>query len=486
MIIQADPGAALAYSYYQGFFLPPIPAFHSCDTASAKRCAGAARLTEVNRVVVAPVHKRSAAGFDGTMMRRVVQQILRGMRRNDGSVAIQLALSSIVILGMAALGIEITFLIYKHRQMQTAADAAAFSAAVAKQASYPSNFALEARAATASVGYVNGVDGVSVAVNNPPLIGNHTADTSAVEVVISQEQTLNLVSLFRNGVVSVGARAVAAPGDSGAFCVLALATSGSGALRILNNGVVASSTCGVAVNSSSSSALILDNNAAIYGPVSVVGGYSLANNAHLYYQTPPYPKINASAVADPYASVTLSATGATSRTQPTGCTTCTLQPGRYNAGLNYSNNITLNLSAGVYYIGTRFSLSNSVTVNATAGVTIVVNGNYAISIGNNVTLNLTAPTSGTTAGVAFASIRTASSSVTQLFSNNAIVNLTGALYFPNQRLQFDNNATINTPICGQLIARTVRLQNNANLKNACSGTGAVPMTAGGGGAQLVE
>lgn len=400
-------------------------------------------------------------------------------RREDGSVAIQFALAAIVIFGMAALGVEITLLIYKHRQMQTAADAAAFSAAVAKRAGYPTDFSLEARAATASVGYTNGSNGVTITVNNPPQYGNYTTNAQAIEVIVSQSQTLGLISLFGSSVFGVGARAVAMPGASGSFCILGLDPSASGAVQILNNGIVASTTCGVAVNSSSSTALILNNNAAIYGPVSVVGQYSLANNANLYDQTPPYPKTGASAVADPYASVTLSATGATAQTQPTGCTTCTLQPGAYAAGINYGNNVTLNFTAGVYYIATRFSVSNNVVVNATSGVTIVINGNYTINVGNNVTMNLTAPTTGATAGIALASIRTATSSVTQTFSNNVIVNLTGAIYFPNQILQFSNNSTINTSICGQLIGRVVQMQNNANLKNTCGGTGVTPMTAGG-------
>lgn len=414
---------------------------------------------------------------------RSVWRSLLGVQR--GSVAIQLGVSMTVVMAMAGLGVEITFLIYKHRQLQAAADAAALGGATAKAKGYPSDFAVEARALAASVGLVNGVDGVTVTVNNPPTTGNHVSNTGAVEVVISQPQTLSLVSVLRNGLFDVGARAVASIGDEALYCILGLSTSASGAVRIRNNGVVSSATCGVGVNSSSSSALILDNNAAIYGPVSVVGNYSIANNAHIWYQTPPFPKTGAAALADPYAAVTLSATGATSRTQPTGCTTCNLLPGRYAAGLNYTNGAALNLAAGIYYISTRLILSNGVTVNAAGGVTLVVNGNYAISIGNNVTLNLTAPASGATAGIAFASIRTASSSVTQTFSNNAILNLTGALYFPNQTILFSNNSTINTPICGQVIARIVSLQNNANLKNACDGTGVTPI-ASGGGATLVE
>ena len=43
-------------------------------------------------------------------------------RARRGSVAIQLALMTTVLLGMVALGTEITFVLFKHRQMQSAAD----------------------------------------------------------------------------------------------------------------------------------------------------------------------------------------------------------------------------------------------------------------------------------------------------------------------------------------------------------------------------
>jgi Flp pilus assembly protein TadG len=409
----------------------------------------------------------------------------RALTARSGSVAIQIGIAMTVVLGMAGLGVEITYLLYKHRQMQAAADTAAFGGATAKAVGYPADFTVEAKALAANGGYVDGVNSVTVTVNNPPAAGNFATNTSAVEVIISQPQTLSLVGLFQSGLFNVGARAVATPGSTGAYCVLGLDPSASAAVQIKNNGVVASTTCGVGVNSNAKDALTLDNNALINGPVSVVGNYTLANGAKLADQTPPYPKTNAAALTDVYAAVPLSAAGATARTQPTGCTTCSLLPGRYAAGLNYSNSKTLNLAAGVYYIDTQLNLSNTVTVNATAGVTLVINGNYAMSLGNNVTINIAAPTTGATAGLAIASIRTATSSVTQRFSNNAILNLTGAIYFPNQIVLFDNNSTINTSVCGQVIARIVQLQNNANLKNNCPGTGVIPI-AGGSATQLVE
>ena len=419
------------------------------------------------------------------MMSVIVAILRRYIRARRGSVAIQLALTMTVLLGVVSLGTEIGFLYYKHRQMQAAADASAFGGATALMRGYPTDYAVEARAIAGTAGFVNGVKNVVVTVNRPPLAGSYVGNTSAIEVIISQPQILGMASLFHSASFDVGARAVAVAGNTALFCILGLDTAASGTVTIKNNGSVSSPTCGVGVNSSSNSALVLNNNASIYGPVSVVGKDSLANNAHLYYQTPPYPKLGANPLADPYANVTLNPSGATARTQPTGCTTCQLQPGRYAQGLNYSNNVTLNLAAGVYYIDTRLSLGNNVIMNARSGVTLVIDGNYTMSVGNNVTLNLTAPASGATAGIAMASIRTATSTVTQDFSNNVTVNLTGAMYFPNQILQFDNNATLNAPTCGQLVARIINIQNNANLKTSCNGTGVTPVT-GGGQSKLVE
>jgi Flp pilus assembly protein TadG len=409
-----------------------------------------------------------------------VQEIVR---RRRGSVAIQIGLAMIVILGMVALGTEITFVMFKHRQMQSAADSAAFGAGTAIAKGYPVDYALEANAIAAEAGFVNGASEVTIAVNRPPASGPHSTNASAVEVIITQPQTLNLVALFRSGLFNLQVRAVAIQGEVSSYCVLGLDPTASGTVRIMENGIVASETCGVGVNSNSNSALIMENNAIIKGPVSVVGDWSLANNASI--PTDPAPKNHAAGLTDPYATVPLDATGAPARTQPTGCSTCSLLPGRYAAGLNYSNNVTLNLAAGVYYIDSQLSFQNNVIINANSGVTLVINGNYELNIGNNVTINITAPTSGATAGLAFASTRTATASKTQKFSNNAILNLTGAIYFPNQIVQFDNNSTINTAKCGQLIARIVQIQNNANLKNNCAGTGVLPIT-GGSTPQLVE
>jgi hypothetical protein len=405
------------------------------------------------------------------------------LRARRGSVAIQVGLVMTTVLGMIALGTEMTFLLYKHRQMQAAADSAAVGGATALGAGYPADYALEARATAATVGFVDGADGVTVTVNRPPLAGPHAGDTGAVEVVVRQPQTLGIVSLFRAGLFDVGARAVAKQVNSSLYCILALDPSASAAVRIENNGVVSNPACGVAVNSSSDTALVLRNNAAINGPVSVHGDWSLSNNAQLNGS----PLINhAPIIPDPYASIQMQAPPSCTGQQSSGGNNATinLTPGHFCSGWNFQNNVTLNLSPGAYYIDQRLTLKNNAVLNGTGGVTLIVNGNYAIDIANNVQINLTAPTTGAYAGLAFFGSRSGTSSVVQRFSNNATMNIQGVVYFPNQIIQFENNGTTSHGGCTQVIGRIVRVSNNVWLNEDCVGTGVKPI--GGSVTQLIE
>jgi hypothetical protein len=395
-------------------------------------------------------------------------------RRNDGSVAIQLALLLVVVIGMAALGVEITFLLFKHRQMQSAADAAALGAAVALTKGYPVDYAVEARAIAASAGFVHGVDGVVVTVNRPPTLGSLAGDPGAVEVIVSQPQSLAMVRLFRGGTFEVGARAVAAQGNPGLYCILALDPSASAAVRVQNNAIVTNPHCGVAVNSSSESALVVRNNAAINGPLSVHGNWLVYNNGQLN----GHPLQNhAPAVPDPYADVALEPMPpCTSQSGRAGNNaTVNLTPGRFCSGWDFQNNVTVNLAPGAYYIDRQMTMGSNFRLNATGGVTLIVTGNYGINITNNAAINIVAPATGPYAGLAFFGPRSGTPSIVHQFLNNAVLNITGAVYFPNQIVQFDNNGATTPGGCTQVIARIVRIDNNVELDRNCENTGVRPI-----------
>lgn len=415
-------------------------------------------------------------------LKRFGSSLRRIGHERRGSVAIQIALSLTLVIGFVSLGMEIAFLLMKHRQMQSAADGAALGAAVAIESGHPADFVAESRAIAAEAQFVHGVAGVSVVVNHPPTLGTNAGNASAVEVIISQPQDLAMVRLYRSGTFNVGARAVALIGSPGGlYCMLALDPSASSAAYFKNNAVATNPECGIAVNSSSNTALYLENNSIINGPVSVHGHWLLSNGSHIYGPATQ----NAPVSIDPYASVSLQTIPAcTGQNGTVNSAVRTLNPGHFCSGFSFTNNATVTLTPGAYYVDTKLTMNNNVTVNATGGVTIIVNGNYAVNIGNNAALNVTAPTTGPYAGIALMGLRTATPTVSQVFGNNAMLNIVGALYFPNQILHFSNNGIVGTSHCTQVIARIIDIDNNVYLDNDCAATGVTPI--GGSETTLVE
>lgn len=373
-----------------------------------------------------------------------------------GAIAVQAAVMLVVLLALVSLGVEITLVLVKHRQIQTAADAAAVAGAggLAIQAS-PTT---EAKAVSAQHGFVDGEDGTVVTVNNPPLSGGHAGDSNYVEVIISQPQTVTLAKLLRPGDYDVGGRAVAGlvTSTGTGFCILALATSGANAVELSNNVVLANPTCGVASNSTGTGSVHLNNNARLSGPIVTAGTIRRDNNA-LTTGTPILE--HAAPFEDPYMVTNGTPTG--------GCLTqsgTTINPGHYCSGITVNG--TLNLNPGTYWIDNHFTVGNGARLQGT-GVTLIINGNYAINFGNNYVINLEGQTSGTYKGIALMGAST--TYLTQQFRNNGVLTVKGAIYFPNQRIDFRNNIDTSGSTCIQLIAKTLLFENNVGFNYNCTG-----------------
>jgi Flp pilus assembly protein TadG len=412
-------------------------------------------------------------------------------RDRRGSYSMMTALLLPVLAGFAAFGSEVSLWFYNHQTMQGAADAAAYGAALSYSLGNTTNFTAEAKAVAAKYGFTDGSGGTVVTVNRPPTTGSHTSIQGAVEVIVQQSQTRLLSAALTGAPMTIKARAVAAGTAGQNACVLGLDSSASQTVTLSNNALLPDKNCGVASNSTSTTGLYLSNNAIIDGPTSSSGGTVVSNNAVLGGTS---NVTNAPPIADPYAASNPPATPSTCTSQngsgsgvprggPRNFVPDSFVNGvgvtRFCSGLSFTNNFAANFAPGVYYIDSALTFGNNAVITG-SGVTLVINGNYAINIGNNASVTLTAPTSGPTQGIVFTSGRTADSTVTQTFSNNTILNLTGAIYFPNQTLQFDNNgSTVPGSGCTQLVARKIQLMNNVDLSANCGGTGVKPITFGG-------
>lgn len=433
----------------------------------------------------------------------VRQALARLTRDRSGAVAVMTALSLTALLGVAGLGTEASLWYVTKRTMQGAADSAAYSAAVGAAAGQSStNAKAEAQAVTAQYGYVNGGNNVIVTVNNPPLSGSHTSDTSAYEVIVSQPQPRFISALFLSSNATISGRAVATQATSGAGngCVLALdkgavvdvSDTGGATLNINNCSLYVNSDDPRGALTMSGGSIINAWSAYIVGKPAISGGAALNTTHGVFTGT--------SAIADPYAGTPVPALGSCAggyTTYPSiaGGTTIALTAGTYCGGLNVSGGSTVNLSPGTYVMnGGSFSIAGGSTIacptcSGGSGVTIVLTGsgsNYAtVNIAGGANVSLTAPNSGTYSGLAFFQDPKAPTTGTDSFSGGSTQNINGAIYFPDQTVAFAGGSSVAGAQCTQLVANEIQISGGTSLSSNCSSSGT--KTIGGSTAtQLVE
>jgi hypothetical protein len=203
-----------------------------------------------------------------------------------------------------------------------------------------------------------------------------------------------------------------------------------------------------------------------------------------------------SPASDPYADVSIPSYSGCNQTNfsLSGGASKTLSAGSgayvFCNGLSLSGGASLTLNPGIYVINQgSFNLSGGTTFNATGGVTIVLTSstgsNYATAnISGGATVNITAPTSGPTAGLAFFQDRNAPSSGTDTFSGGASDKIIGAIYFPDQSVNYSGGTSTGGSQCTQLIAYTITFSGGATFNNNCAGVGVASI--GRGNLAIVE
>jgi Flp pilus assembly protein TadG len=430
-------------------------------------------------------------------MNAVRAELNRLARDRKGAIAVMTALTVTSLLGFAGLGTDATLWFVAKRNLQGAADAAAYSASTAFAAGANSTaYGNAAKAIAAQYGFTNGVNGVSVAVNSPPASGAYTTDSSAIEVVISQPQPLFFSSLFLNTQPTASSRAVALEGSSSDGCVMALdkgdVTDGlgdSGTGKLTLNG------CTIYVNSSSSSALQMSGSASINALAAyIVGNYSMSGTAT--FTTTKGITTGSTAALNPYASVSVPTfSGCNSTGVSVSGGSKTLSAATYGGTMVICGNLTtsglatLNLGPGTYILDSgSFSVSGSSTVTGTGGVTIILTsskGSYGTaSVSGGTTVTLTAPTSGPLSGLALFQDPKASGGTNSL-SGGAGQNITGAIYFPDEAVSYSGGSTTGTASkCTQLIGLTLTFSGTTTFNSNCTGVGIASV--GGGATKLVE
>ena len=81
-------------------------------------------------------------------------------------------------------------------------------------------------------------------------------------------------------------------------------------------------------------------------------------------------------------------------------------------------------------------------------------------------MNMTAPESGTFAGILFYQDRRAASDNNETINGDSNSVFRGAFYFPKADLTFSGNAGLNTN-CMQIVAKDVSFTGNSAINNSC-------------------
>jgi Flp pilus assembly protein TadG len=383
-----------------------------------------------------------------------------------GTIALITGLCATALVGFAALAVDVASWQVAQRSMQGAADMAAYSAGLAYSLSNGTSIVTQAKGVAAANGYVDGQNGATVAVNQPPKSGGYSSDATAIEVIIQQPQPRFLSGLFLSSNPTVSARAVATdPPGTGDGCVLSLDPTANQAISVSGSANV-KSVCDIVANSTSANAINMSGNSAITTPCLVaVGNVNVTSGLDLTKCTSP--TTGAAATPDPYASVPEPTPSGPCLTVPHG-SPVTLSAGYYCQGLHISGNQSATFGAGVYYVsGGNFQIDGSATGT---GVTFFTTAGNTVSINGGGTTTLTAPTSGTYSGIVFFGDRAGNTSSNNSFNGGSTMMITGALYFPTQKLTY-SGGSVSGPNCTQLVADDITVTGNSYFNSACTGDG---------------
>jgi Flp pilus assembly protein TadG len=417
----------------------------------------------------------------------------RILRDNRGVSAAIVAIALPVLIGFGALGAETGAWYSTKLRNQSAADAAAISAAyevLARKMDIASDLTPAASEAAAENGYTGTTPTVVY-----PYNGNIVSN--AIAVTLQQTEGTLLASMFLPS-VTIATRAAAVIKVFDNSCVLALRTSGTG-VEVGDSSQLNTPDCSVAANSISSTAIDL------HSSTSSVAAATLVTQGEVSFQGIPIdpaapppefslispPMVGAPGILDPYAGTLThafltSSISATKVARQFWNETVTIQPALYEKGISFGARAVIDMTPGVYYVTSGdFSAASGATVTCKTcggsyGVTVILTttdaagatiGNVQISPG--ATVALPAPNSGTFSGLLFVqdplAVSLGGTTPDNTLGGGTGMNLTGLLYFPNTTVGFSGNPSAT---CTLLITNRLVVEGNSRLSiSGCSSEG---------------
>jgi Flp pilus assembly protein TadG len=399
-----------------------------------------------------------------------------------GNILILAALSMTMLLSFMAMAIDVGNLYYTQRKLQTLADAAAMAGALeidtcagtkncdvmktAAKSALTENGSPAATVVYDSASASPSGTGLLLIVNNGPLaLGGSDPNAGSqyyVEAVVAKQVPTYFAKIFGKSTTTISARAEAGKAAPSGPCFDIVGDSGQ--TLTLNSGAkitdAAGSTCGINVNSNGTPAVMENSGATVNVGSYTVNGTVTNNGA----TTNPAPT-SGSTVADPYASLTAPSKGTTQSSGNLSISgTKELSAGYYSGGLNFNGGTyTVTLDPGVYYMDGNVMVGTGVTLSGT-GVTIYM-ASGQLNVNSGAIVNLTAPSSGSTAGLVIWQAKSDTNEMILDAGSNS--SWGGSVYVPGGQLTLNSNSGASS--YGMIVAKSAMVNATISLSGGSSG-----------------
>ena len=419
------------------------------------------------------------------------------LKDESGNILVLSALCLTMLLSVSALAIDVGLLFDKQSHLQTLADTAAMAGALeASACGTTANCGVVQTAATSALteggnsaptlflqcAAASGT-GILLTVNNGPCAlgasDPNNLNANYVEAVVTEQEPTLYAGFFGIRSVRITARAEAGKAVASAPCLNITGTTGQ--TLTLNSGASiqdgAGSSCGVNVNSNGTPAVMEDGGATVnVGSYTVHG--TVTDNGGSYT---PTPTTGAPTMPDPF-QAEITAGTLSVPTQPAASSTC-CNPvgGNHNVAAwlllerpqFQRERLYRNSQPRIYYFGGGVNVGG-VTINGT-GVTIyMASGQFNMNSAS--TINLTAPSTGATAGLV---IWQPSSNTSQMnLDSGSNSSWKGGVYLPGAQLTLNGGST--AAGYGMIVAKSVMMNSAITLSCSFMPGGVCP--GGGSGA----
>lgn len=424
-----------------------------------------------------------------------------------GNALIIAAAALPLLVGSAGLATDtIQWALWK-RQLQRAADSAAIAGVYDR-----ANNAGQTSTTSAAVNHditLNQHTGLTLSAGYPKI--SYPSDTSSkvdqVTVQLAVQRKLSFSGLFMKNppLIVTSATAASVPGTD-EFCVVSLEPSASKTGISITGNAGIDADCSFMSNAASkNSAYAKGSSAVTADSIVAVGGIQQSKNWNVNSYQPYSP-----ALSDPFANVTPSPSemkcaghSQTSGNSSNWVTDALTEDTNFDnakdsngnkancfSSLSVGANTTLTLPDGTYYInggnafiqGTISCGSCTIVLTNSSTSSSATIGTFKVNATANVNLN--APASGTYKGIAIYQDRRAQDNTNQNKINgnsNSVIN--GAVYFPNQELDYNGGGTTSAT-CTMLVSKRVIFSGNSSTSNKfkaasqCAAYGMSPITGG--------